>query len=808
VRKKLCMVQNFLNNIRFNVVRSQDLKETQFNRGHLKYDYEGVSATKMIRLGRYGKSKSLRNLNRNVVSLSSVKRDFSTRESDNFKNLKVYKGKYVNLIEIVADVNFLQNAYQKIKFNYGIMAKRSSEETLDSLNSDWFEKTSNRLLDGSFCFMPVKGSVVSKLNKLALKPLIISNLKNKIVQQAMKMILEHIYESLFLDTSHGFRPLRGCHSALESIQKNWAGISWFLEFDKGKCYDKIDRHRLTSILKEKTDDQRFIDLIFKLFNAGFMNWKEKLGTYSPESVVEDFAVFPILANIYLHNLDVEIARIAKKYQKGKTRRKILGAINIECRKYQKKEFKMFLPEKQAIITSKHKADKCKLGTTFTDWNDPNFVRINYVRYADDLLLGIAGSKDLVLKIRNRILTFAKSNLKLNLMNGKITHIEAGKVKFLGMWISAAPCSKFPQRFRKISEKKKRVKNRLLLQKNVKDERLMKVVRCTLLKVLKDNRTKKNIDFVKIRETVEALKYQISQLPEFSKEWISTYRQFLQALSRTILFVPEHLKKDLDNLEAKILKWEVELGTVDSKKKYNELVGRYGVLPPQIEAPLTEIREKLRQEGLISKSNKPKAIGRFIHISDDFIIKWYTQVGAGLLNYYRCCQNFYKVKDYVNYMVRWSAIHTLAGKHKSSSRKIIAKHTKDLIIKDQEGFIIAKFLNTQKIKTMGRKFLSNVSKNAGDKVFGPILSKIIRTKFLGVECSVNGCYNCEIEWYCVDKFKHLEDAFKKGRRVIGREAFEVVLDQQQIPLCKLHHADLKNKRISLLDINWKYIEAVS
>jgi hypothetical protein len=109
-----------------------------------------------------------------------------------------------------------------------------------------------------------------------------------------------------------------------------------------------------------------------------MRWKEKLGTDSPESVVEvfvveDFVVFPILANIYLHNLDVEISQIAKKYHKGKTRRKILGAVSVECRKYQKKEFKMFLPEKQVTILSTHKADKCKLGTTFTDWSDLNFL---------------------------------------------------------------------------------------------------------------------------------------------------------------------------------------------------------------------------------------------------------------------------------------------------------------------------------------------------------------------------------------------------------------------------------------------------
>jgi retron-type reverse transcriptase len=116
--------------------------------------------------------------------------------------------------------------------------------------------------------------MIPKPNKPGLRSLTIGGSRDKIVQQAMKMVLEQIYEPKFLDTSHGFRPSRGCHSALESIRINWTGISWFLEFDVEKYYDSIDRHRLVSILKEDIDDQRFIDLVFKLFNAGVVGWKE------------------------------------------------------------------------------------------------------------------------------------------------------------------------------------------------------------------------------------------------------------------------------------------------------------------------------------------------------------------------------------------------------------------------------------------------------------------------------------------------------------------------------------------------------
>jgi hypothetical protein len=557
--------------------------------------------------------------------------------------------------------------------------------------------------------------MIPKPNNPGFRALTISNSRDKIVQQAMKMVLEQIYEPVFLNTSHGFRPNRGCHSALESIRMNWTGISWFLEMDVEKCYDTIDRHRLIAILKEKIDDQIFIDLIFKLFDVGIISWKEKLDL-SPLGVAQRSVVYSILVNIYLHKLDVEVANIIKEYQKGKIRRKDLKAFNVKCCEYRRKVFKFFPPEKQAVIMTKYRADRCKVGVTMTDWNDPNFVRIKYVRYVNDLLFGIAGSKDLVTKIRDRILFFSKSYLKVNLIGGEITQIGAGKVKFLGMWIRAVLQFKFPRRFGKALEKKKRVKNRFFLQKKTKEERLLKVTRRALLKALKDKRTR-NINVLEAREKVEALKFLILQIPEFSKEWGNIYSQFLQVLVGTILFAPEHLKKDLNNLKFKIFEWEKVLtkGSIDSKKIDKEQVSRYDVLSHQIKAPLIEVREKLKQKGLISNSNKPKAIRRLIRLPDDLIIKWYTLVGRGLINYYRCCRNFYKVKYYVNYMVRWSGIHTLAGKHKVSSRKIIAKYTKDLIMKDQEGFVTTQFLSAQKIRTMGREFLFHVSRDARDKV---------------------------------------------------------------------------------------------
>jgi len=800
---------------RFYTLISQSLGDT-YNRnlGSLKYGYNVGFACSGIQLGRFRTLNSLRNCEKNVELPHNMRRDFSTsRESFRFKKLEKHKGKVFNIIEVIADVDFLQSVYHRIKFNLGVMTKGSDDKTLDSLTEDWFVKTSERLLNGSYNFKPARRVMIPKPNKSGLRPLTISNSKDKIVQQAMKIVLEMIYENQFLDTSHGFRPSRGCHSALEQIRMNWSGISWFLEFDVDKCFDNIDRHRLVNILKEDISDQRFIDLIFKLFNAGVIGWREG-GPDPSEGISEGSVLSPILCNIYLHKLDLEVNRITEEYQKGKKRRVIPDVFNAERRVYRNKKFKMLSLQRRVEIMSKHRSHRRKLGKTMTDWNDPNFVRVRYVRYADDFLLGIAGTKEMVMEIRDRLITFVKSDLKLTLTGGSITHIAAGKVDFLGVVISAVPHSKFPKRFGKTLEKKKRVKNRIKLQKQVREERLLKTVRTALKKSLKGNSNVKNSN--EFNGKIKVLKELVAQDDEFSTEYIKNYREFIIALSKTIIFVPDKLKETLATLEQEIYNWEKDLNVSKGNPTqiYKQLVGRYDALPPQINAPLKEIRNKLKDRGIISNSNKPKAIGRLIHTQDNEIIAWYNSVGRGLLNYYCCCQNFYKVKSYVDYMLRWSAIHTLAGKHKSSCRKIIQKYTKNLIIKDDDGNIIAQFISTLEIKRMGRRFRTDVSRDAVDKVMNQIWTKFTRTKFFGVECAVEGCENRDIEMHHISKLERMMDHFgnisvvtRKGRRVTGTEAFKVAVNRKQIPLCKAHHTDLHNGHISFQDISWEYIREI-
>jgi len=125
-------------------------------------------------------------------------------------------------------------------------------------------------------------------------------------------------------------------------------------------------------------------------------------------------------------------------------------------------------------------------------------------------------------------------------------------------------------------------------------------------------------------------------------------------------------------------------------------------PIQIEAPIKKILRRLRDRGLISRRRPwPIHVACLTNVSDGDIVNWFAGIAISLLSYYRCCHNLYQVRTIVDYQIRWSAIFTLAHKHKSSARNIILKYSKDLNIVNQEGGkTLAKFPNSIELGKLG------------------------------------------------------------------------------------------------------------
>jgi group II intron reverse transcriptase/maturase len=245
---------------------------------------------------------------------------------------------------------------------------------------------------------------------------------DKLVQEVMRLLLNAYYEPQFSIYSHGFRPERGCHTALREVKK-WSGTAWFIEGDISKCFDKLDHQVLLKILRENIHDEKFTQLVSELLEAGYLeDWKY----YATLSGTPQGGVLsPLLANVYLDRLDKYVEQqLIPTHTKGKERRvnpayhSISDKASRARRKGRTEEAKLLRQLQQQLPSF--------------DPDDPDFRRLRYVRYADDFLLGFNGPKEEAEEIKLKLEAFLRDTLKLELSQAKtlITHARTEAARFL------------------------------------------------------------------------------------------------------------------------------------------------------------------------------------------------------------------------------------------------------------------------------------------------------------------------------------------------------------------------------------------
>lgn len=168
-------------------------------------------------------------------------------------------------------------AYKNLYANKGAATKGTDEDTADGFSRDYILKIIYDLSDMSYKPRRVRRMNIPKRNGKK-RPLDIPSFRDKLVQDAIRMYLGAIYEPIFNERSHGFRPNRSCHTALKQITKGFNGIRWFIEGDIKRCFEKIDHKILISLLSEKVKDSRFVNLIDCFLKAGYMEDRKYHGT--------------------------------------------------------------------------------------------------------------------------------------------------------------------------------------------------------------------------------------------------------------------------------------------------------------------------------------------------------------------------------------------------------------------------------------------------------------------------------------------------------------------------------------------------
>ena len=323
-------------------------------------------------------------------------------------------------------------AYQRIYAKQGNMTSGTDGKTIDQMSIQRIESLIASLKNETYQPNPAKRVYIPKKNGKK-RPLGIPSFEDKLVQEVIRMMLEAIYEGYFEYTSHGFRPFKSCHTALSSIQKRFVGAKWFIEGDIKGFFDNIDHCVLIGILEERINDVRFIRLIRKFLKAGYVEHWQFNHTYS--GTPQGGIISPILANIYLDKFDKFMDEYAKRFDKGNKRR-VNPAYNRICNKRNSLKRKLNAEtdvKKREILISQIRNMRTEMQQIpYGNDMDEQYRRLKYVRYADDFLIGVIGSKSDCEVIKADLAKYMQEQLKLELSDEKtlITNAQ-DKAKFLG-----------------------------------------------------------------------------------------------------------------------------------------------------------------------------------------------------------------------------------------------------------------------------------------------------------------------------------------------------------------------------------------
>jgi group II intron reverse transcriptase/maturase len=314
-------------------------------------------------------------------------------------------------------------AYGRIYANTGAMTPGVTTETVDGMSQAKIGAIIDVLRRERYRWRPVKRVHIPK-NHGKTRPLGLPTWSDKLVAEVVRLLLEAYYDVQFSDRSHGFRPGRGCHTALNEVVNIWSGTHWFIEGDISDCFGSLDHQVMTSILAEKIHDGRFLRLISNMLQAGYLEdwrWHATLSG-APQGGVAS----PVLSNVYLDRFDKFVEQtLLPEHNHGSKRRRneayrdVDNAVERATRRGDRRAVRMLKQQRRRLPSQ--------------DPNDPQYRRLRYVRYCDDWLLGFAGPRHEAEQIKSKIARFFRDDLKLELSPAKtlITHATSQAARFLG-----------------------------------------------------------------------------------------------------------------------------------------------------------------------------------------------------------------------------------------------------------------------------------------------------------------------------------------------------------------------------------------
>jgi group II intron reverse transcriptase/maturase len=318
-------------------------------------------------------------------------------------------------------------AYGRLYSNHGAMTAGVTAETVDGMSLGKIGRIIDALRHERYRFSPARRVYIPKRNGKR-RPLGLPSWSDKLVGEVVRLLLEAYYEPTFSDLSHGFRPGRGCHTALRHVADTWTGTTWFIEGDVADCFGSFDHQIMLSTLAQRIHDGRFLRLMRNMLEAGYLEdwvWNATLS-----GVPQGGVVSPTLSNIYLHRLDTFVETVLiPEYTRGRVRKQDTAYARVRAARDR--------AYRRGDRAQARKLRRQLRNLPSGDPRDPGYRRLRYVRYCDDTLLGFTGPKAEAEAIKQRLTAFLRDELALELSQDKtlITHARTQAARFLGYEIT-------------------------------------------------------------------------------------------------------------------------------------------------------------------------------------------------------------------------------------------------------------------------------------------------------------------------------------------------------------------------------------